>query len=134
MASSSATTHAAARILGPFLLIFGAALALRAPALAPTVGALVQDDALVLFIGIVTLAIGFIMVGLHNYWNSPTAIVISLFGWLTAIRGAALLLVPHALTEVISRAMNPQLGMIAGGVFALIGLWLGFVGWFTKSA
>jgi hypothetical protein len=83
--------------------------------------------------GVVALALGLTLVGLHNIWNSPPAIVISLFGWLTTLRGAALLISPQALTELWSRMVTPQLSLIAGAAFALIGLWLAFIGWFTKE-
>src|SRR5262245_15802594 len=122
-------TRTTASIVGPFLLVLGAALALRSTALVTIVSAIVQNDALLLLICIVTLAIGLTLVGLHNLWNTLPAIVISLFGWLTAVRGAAMLLFPHSLTEIWSRAVTPQLGVITGAAFALIGLWLTYVGW-----
>ena len=127
-------TRTTASIVGPFLLVLGAALALRSTALVSIVSAIIQDDTLLLFIGIVTLACGLTLVGLHNLWDTLPAIVISLFGWFTAVRGAVMLLFPHSLTEIWSRAVTPQLGVITGAVFALIGLWLAYIGWFRAKA
>jgi hypothetical protein len=125
-----ARTWLMARIVGPFLAILGAAVALRAqtmPLLAP---ALMQDAPLVFVTGIVTLAIGLVMIAAHNWWNSPAAIVISLLGWLTAVRGAVLLLAPDIVATIAGSALqSPIPALVAGVVMAVIGGWLTFIGW-----
>jgi hypothetical protein len=130
-----ARTRLMARIVGPFLLILGAAVALRAqtmPLLAP---ALMQDAPLVFVTGFVTLAIGLVMIEAHNWWNSLAAIVISLFGWLTAVRGAVLLLAPDIAATIAGNALqSPTPALIAGVVMALLGVWLAFVGFGRPSA
>jgi hypothetical protein len=124
-----------ARIVGPFLLILGAAVALRAqtmPLLAP---ALMQDAPLVFVTGIVTLAIGLVMIAAHNGWNSLAAIAISILGWLTAVRGAVLLVAPDIATTIAGNALqSPTPAFAAGVIMSLIGVWLTFVGWFGRPS
>src|SRR5262245_59067219 len=80
-----ARTRSMARIIGPFLLILGAAIALRAETLPMLLPAFTQDAPLPFVTGLVTLAIGLVMIAAHNWWNSPAAIAISTLGWLTAV-------------------------------------------------
>jgi hypothetical protein len=131
--SDPARTRLMARIVGPFLLVFGAAVALRANTLPALVPALMQDAPLLFVTGFVTLAIGLVMIAAHNLWNGPAAIAISILGWLTTVRGALFLLAPNVVTTIAGDALRSQTPALAAGVvMALIGAWLAFVGWFAK--
>jgi hypothetical protein len=130
--SNPARTRLMARVVGPFLLILGAAVALRAQTLPALLPAFAQDAPLLFVTGFVTLAIGLVMIAAHNWWNSPTAIVISILGWLTTVRGAFLLLAPDAAVTLAGGALQSPFPAIAAGVvMAVIGLWLAYVGWLT---
>jgi hypothetical protein len=135
--SDPARTRLMARIVGPFLLVLGASVALRMQTLPALLLAFVEDAPLLFVAGFVTLAIGLVMVAAHNWWNTPAAIVISILGWLTTVRGAVLLLAPDVVTTLAGNAMqspSPAIGIGAGAVMALIGLWLAFVGWLSKPS
>jgi hypothetical protein len=74
------------------------------------------------------------MIALHSYWRDPAAIVVSIMGWLMALRGLLLLAFPTAFISMI----NSVIGMgdlwraICIG-FAAIGLYLTYVGWMPPS-
>ncbi|MDA8123586.1 MAG: hypothetical protein M0009_00130 [Deltaproteobacteria bacterium] len=130
---SKARTRAFARVIGPFLAIVPAILVVRAPGLGPILSDLFQNEALVWMMGALLFFCGLLIIAFHQYWRSPEAVMISLFGWFLAIRGFILLAAP----QLILRGGLASLHMIpavrAGfSILVLIGLWLTYVGWFGK--
>jgi threonine/homoserine/homoserine lactone efflux protein len=131
---SAHRTRYMARALGLFLLVFGAGVALRATSLYLLVPSFFQDAALTLVTAVFAMALGAAMIAAHNRWNSLAAIVVSVFGWVTFIRGAVLLFAPELIAQIASHIARIQIfPVIAGLVAALIGAWLCFVGWFAKG-
>ena len=127
-------TQLMARIVGPFMLIFGASIIMRAPTFPLFVPAFFQDGVLVYVTGAFTLAIGLTMIAAHQRWSTLPAIVISVFAWITTIRGVVLLVAPTVASAMIAIVDNTVFVMIAGAIAALLGAWLTIVGWFSKSA
>ncbi len=128
-----ASTRLMARIIGPFLLVLAAALLMRADSMALLVPTYLGDAPLMLLTGVVTLAIGLTMVAAHHSWNGLAAIIITLFCILTALRGAVILIAPELLGSLWGSLGGPHVFWIACPILALVGLWLTFVGWFSKS-
>ena len=129
------STRSMARVLGPVMLILGIAVGLRAETLPLLLAGFVQDAPLLLITGAFVLVLGAIMIAAHNVWNSPAAIVVSLLGWITLARGALVVLLPNVVTTIAPYVIRYAPAILAiGVVLALIGLWLTFVGWFSKAA
>ncbi|HXY66633.1 MAG TPA: hypothetical protein VEI45_20270 [Mycobacterium sp.] len=127
-------TRMFARVLGPFLVI----ACITAAARASEMRALLSDftaNALWSWVaGSFVLLGGLVVIALHSYWRSPAAIVVSILGWLVALRGFLLLAFPAAFVSMA----NSVIGM--GGlwraiciVLAVIGLYLTYVGWMPAS-
>ena len=127
-------TRTLARIVGPYFLVMGATLALRAGAMALLLPAFMQDGALVLAAGAFTLMAGLSVLAAHHHFTSPAAIVISIVGIVAAVKGAFLMLAPELgapLTAAVVRAA-PLLIVVAAIMF-IAGLWLTAVGWFSTA-
>lgn len=123
-----------ARILGPFLIVFGAALPGRFDAFQIIVPAFFQDAPLVIVAGALGLLIGSALIALHTRWDSPTAIIITVLGWVTFIRSALMLLAPTIVSTIaISIARIPAAPLFLAAILIVLGLWLTFVGWFAKA-
>jgi len=76
---------------------------------------------------------GLLIIANHQYWSSASAILISLFGWFLALRGLALLIVPHLYEKAGIEAMNAiSLVRIGFSLLVLAGLWLTYTGWIAK--
>ena len=128
-------TRVMARILGPFMAIIGCAVALRADAMTLILPGFLKDAPLVLITGVFTLALGLVIIVAHQRWDSAAAIVISVLGWITAIRGALLLLASDFVATVAPYVVHSRGAlMLIGGVIALIGLWLTRMGWLSGKA
>ena len=122
---SEARTRAFARVIGPFLVIVPGIIAARAPDMGVQLSAFFENAALVWITGGLLVFAG---------WSSASAILISLFGWFLALRGLALLSVPHLYEKAGIEAMNAiSLVRIGFGLLVLAGLWLTYTGWIEKQ-
>ena len=130
---AQARTRAFARVIGPFLSIVTGILVMRAPEMDTMASAFFENEALVWLMGGILLFCGLLVIAHHQYWSSPSAIVISLFGWFLALRGVALLAMPqlygHASASLTGAITSVRIGF---GFLTLAGLWLTFVGWIAK--
>jgi hypothetical protein len=96
--------------------------------------AILQDSALAFVTGIFALICGAVLLAAHHHWSSATAIVISLLGVLTIVRGVGLMLAPDLLAAFAAQMLSSGAGPIVAGVIALLlGAWLTFAGWFTST-
>jgi hypothetical protein len=93
-----------------------------------------ENAALVWITGGLLVFAGLFIIANHQYWSSSSAILISLFGWFLALRGLALLVVPHLYEKAGIEAMNAiSLVRIGFGLIVLAGLWLTYRGWIAKA-
>lgn len=129
------TTRAAARIVGPYLVVMGGMLAIRAPDMELMLPAFMQDVPLVLATGAFTLIAGLTLLALHHNFSSIASIVITIIAIGSAFKGAWLMIAPQLgapLTAAVMRA--PPLLIVLGVVLLVVGVWLSFVGWTGRTA
>ena len=127
-------TRMFARVLGPFLVIACATAGARASEMSSLISAFGANALWSWVTGSFVLVGGLVMVALHSYWRTPAAIVVSTLGWLVVLRGVLLLAFP---TAFISMA-NSVIGMgalwrVVCILFAVLGLYLTYVGWMPQS-
>jgi hypothetical protein len=132
--SQANATRFCARVIGPLLLILGAIVIARFDTLAQMIPAILQDSPLTFITGVFTLIVGMVLFVAHHHWSGATAILVSLLGLLTIVRGMVLMLAPGLAESVATQALQagPVLWM-AGGIGLLIGLWLTYAGWIAKT-
>jgi hypothetical protein len=129
------TTRGFAKGLGLFLILFGIGVGMRATIMGALIPAFFQDGALVFVTAAFGLGIGCALVAAHHHFGSLAAIIITLFGWITLIRCAVLLVAPQLMSQLVSVAMQlPALPLIPAAIAVLIGIYLSFVGWFSNKA
>lgn len=76
--------------------------------------------------GFLSLIIGALMVLTHNVWEG-WPIIVTIFGWLTLVKGVLILLLPKQLLGVVHVWKNKQALMVAGVIMLALGVWLGFL-------
>lgn len=128
------TTFILARVLGPTLIAAGVLLITQADRVITAMLGFLGNDALLLFVGFLSLMIGLGLIALHQRWNSFSAIVISLLGWVFVARAALALFAPGFLRDGADFILaNPMALPIAGCVTALIGVWLAYAGYIAGT-
>ena len=91
---SQARTRAFARVVGPWLVLVPGIIALRAPDMGALASEFFDSPLFVWFSGALLLFAGLFIIAFHSYWGGAAAILISLFGWVLAIRGLVLMAAP----------------------------------------
>ncbi|OWL93514.1 hypothetical protein B7435_33055 [Mycolicibacterium peregrinum] len=127
---SEARTRVLARVLGPYLVIAALAALVRAPDLSKLLAEF-QGNVLWSWVtGAFVLLTGLIVIAVHQYWRGVAAILISVLGWLTGVKGVLLLVIPQRYLSFGDTMINAKgwwLGTMA--VTSLVGLYLTYVGW-----
>ena len=131
---SQAQTRAFARVLGPWLAIVPGIIALRAPAMGALASDFFKNDLFVWFAGALLVFAGLLIITFHQYWSSVAAVVISLFGWILALRGVVLMAAPDLYERAALSMGAISLVRLIFGTLAAIGLYLTYVGWLAKAA
>ena len=130
---AQARTRAFARVLGPYLVIVPGLIVAKLPEVVPLASAFFSNPALVFIMGALMVFGGIVVIANHQFWRGASAILISLFGWILALRGLALLLAPklYERATVASEGSAPLI-RLGFGLIVLAGLKLTYDGWFAR--
>ena len=125
-----AKTRAFARVIGPFLTIVTATAIVRAPAMPKLLTEFRANPVWPWVTGAFILLTGLIVVSLHRYWRGAPAIIVSVLGWLTVLKGLFLMALPQTYLSFAGTAVDAVTWWRAGFLaMALVGLYLTFIGW-----
>jgi hypothetical protein len=131
-------TRAFARVIGPYVAIFGIVYAIRLPELNGLVDDLFAQPFQTLMLGAMMLGAGLVIIGVHRNWRGPLAVTVSLFGWFVAVRGFLLIATPSTIQAGVDATMlSPAATTVARVFFAalgVLGLVLAYAGWFTDPS
>lgn len=91
-----------AKLIGLYCIIVALTMMSRKQAAVAAIESLIANPPLVLLVEVLGLACGLAMIIGHNIWSGGAlAVVVTLIGWLMAIRGAVLLaLSPEAMAKL----------------------------------
>jgi hypothetical protein len=100
-----------------------------------TVRALIANPQLLLLVEVIGLAAGLAMIIGHNTWSGGVLpVVVTLIGWLMAIRGAGLLALSPKTTMKLFQALDyEQLFYIYMGGTLVLGAYLAYAGFSAHS-
>jgi hypothetical protein len=119
-----------ARLIGPIALVAAIGLLVNRTGYRALAHEFLRSPALVYLSGLLAMTAGVAIVLHHNVWVFGWPILLTLFGWLAAIGGAARILMPHQ-ARSIGEAMldKPEVLTIGGVIWLAIGLLLCFFGY-----
>ena len=122
-----------AKFLGLYCIIVALAMMTRKQSAIATVKALIANPPLLLLVEVIGLAGGLAMILGHNIWSGGALpVIVTLVGWLMAIRGAGLLALSQDATTKLFEAMQyERLFYFYMGGTVLLGLYLTFAGFTT---
>jgi hypothetical protein len=134
----SQRTRSFARVLGPFIAMVPAIVAIRAGSIGSQLSSFSADPMWPWVLGALLFFAGLFVVAFHQYWRSVAAVLVSLFGWFLLLRGFTLLAMPQLIVKGAESATETSSLAIAivrvgFGLLALCGLYLAYVGWLKKS-
>ncbi|HXX04193.1 MAG TPA: hypothetical protein VEJ37_07645 [Xanthobacteraceae bacterium] len=107
---------------------------LRASGMAALASEFFKSDLFVWFAGALLLFAGLLIIAFHQYWSSVAAVLISLFGWVLALRGLLLMAAPQVYERIGAPLEAAVVVRLIFGVLVAMGLYLTYVGWLAKSA
>lgn len=127
-------TFIIARVIGPLLIIGGVLLITQTARMLSAMTDFLASEALLLLAGLIDLILGLTLLALHQRWNSFSAVIISVLGWIITIEGALLLLAPGLIQQLAGLLLTyAQALPILGCVLALIGVWLAYAGYIAGT-
>ena len=92
----SSRTIFLSRLIGLYCIVMALSMMTRRQATVETVTALLQNSAMTLILGVITLAAGLAMVLAHNIWSGGAlTVIITLVGWWALIKSLFFLFLPH---------------------------------------
>ena len=89
-----------------------------------------NHPALVLVNGVIALILGLLIVLVHNVWEWNYKVLITLFGYLSVLKGIILLFIPEWAHKTSDNLSKGNFYLYEGFIFFLIGIYLTYVGFF----
>lgn len=129
---SQARTRAFARVVGPWLVIVPGIIAVRAPDMGALASEFFDSPLFVWFSSALLFFAGLLIIAFHQYWSSAAAVLISLFGWVLAIRGLVLMAAPGLYERGAVAVELAVLVRLVFGILIVIGVYLTYVGWLAN--
>lgn len=119
-----------ARFIGPFIMVVGAGILLNMKTFKKIGEDFFKNAGLVYISGIMTFLLGLAVVLFHNLWVADWRLIITLFGWLTLIKGVALIICPDALAKTTKAWLkNINILLIPWSIMLALGILLTFKGY-----
>lgn len=120
-----------ARVLGPYLVILAGTGVAHYSQMRTLVSDFGVNSSWPWVTGTFVLLLGLVVIALHPYWRGAAAIMVSVLGWATALKGLFLVTFPQTYMSFAHSAIDtanwgPRAAWI---VIALVGLYLAYVGW-----
>ncbi len=130
-----ALTYFYAELFGILFAVMGFAMLVNQSMMRTASREMIENRGTLLITSIVTLFLGLIVTLTHNIWNGPLIVyIVTIIGWLMVIKGAVLMLLPHAtLRRIYGKEFSPVFWTILGLIVLIIGAyitWSGFTGAF----
>ena len=122
-----------AQLLGVYLLLSGVLMIVREQAMMLLVPKFVDSPPFLYFLGSLRVLIGLAIVLAHNMWTGTVGMVIYVVGWLTILRGIAMLVLPLETEQKILAVFSRGNVWYTTAIVAIVlGGWLAYAG-FTAS-
>jgi hypothetical protein len=103
---SQIRTRTFARVLGPYFVIVPITAVARASLMRTLLSEFSANPVWPWVTGAFVLLSGLVVIALHQYWRSAAAIIVSVVGWLVALKGLFLLAFPHTYLSMANSAIG----------------------------
>lgn len=119
-----------AKLMGPISLVGGISLFLNAAAYKAMAQEFLRSPALLYLSGLLTMTAGLAVLLNHNLWVGDWRVLITIFGWLATIGGAARIALPQQVRSIGESMLdNPTAMTVGGAIWVIIGALFCFFGY-----
>ncbi len=116
-----------ARFFGVYIAVMGIVMIVRREAMLQLMSAFIDQRPLIFVLAMLRVLIGLAVVLAHNEWRGTVAIVVSLIGWITLLRGIALMLLPADTERKVLVFFERSSQYHVAAIIAIaFGLWLSY--------
>jgi hypothetical protein len=116
--------------MGPILLVGGVSLFLNVGAHKTMALEVLRSPALLFLAGVLTMTAGLAVLLNHNLWVGDWRVLITIFGWIATIGGAARIALPQQARSFGETMLDKPTAMTVGGaIWVAIGVLFCFFGY-----
>jgi hypothetical protein len=128
------TSKYIAGLMGPPLALVGIGFLLNPSILPGMTEQLANAYALIFISGVLTIVGGLAIVRAHNIWEASWRTIITVFGWMSVLAGAARITIPDVLAKFASSIVFAEGAVMAGAIVSLaLGAFLTFKGYMSAD-
>lgn len=88
----------------------------------------VENETTMFFWGVISLVIGVAMVLAYNVWAQNWQVIVTILGWLTLVKGLAILFLPEKIKVWAKKIENAQILPFALVIMVFVGLVITYLG------
>ncbi len=126
-----ATSIFLAKLIGPVALVAAIGLFTNRAGYRAMAQEFLRSPALIYLSGLLTMTAGVAIVLYHNLWVADWRVLLTIFGWLATIGGAARIALPKQVKTIGEAMLDKPMAMTVGGaIWIAIGSLLCFFGYF----
>ncbi len=119
-----------ARLIGPVALVAALSMLINRAAFRAMAMEFMRSPAMIYLSGVLSMTAGVAILLVHNRWALAWPVLLTIFGWLATIGGAARIVLPYQTRTLGEKMLDKPLAMtISGAIWAAIGLILCFYGY-----
>ena len=126
------TSTLIAKILATVYLSFSLGLLFSSKYYKEKLPKLVDNSSYLILGGFMAITFGFLILEFHNYWDSDWTIVITIFGWLSLLKGIILIVFPQMFTGYNSTILKSENQKYILFLVLIMGAFFGYFGFFTS--
>ena len=124
------------KLIGLYCILAALSMMTRRQATLETVTALLQNQSMMLILGVITLTAGLAMVLAHNIWSGGgPSVIVTLIGWITLIKSLLFLFLPPEMDAglFLRQLHYQQLFYLYGAISLILGVYLTYSGFKSTS-
>lgn len=125
-------TNYLAEVWGISIVVIALALLIKEKHLKSLLAKIETEESLFMW-GFISLVIGVAMVLAYNVWSSGWQVIITILGWLSLLKGLALLFMPEQMKKWAKKIESQKWLQIALVILVFIGLVITYLGFTTAS-
>ena len=124
------TPRILARIIGPLMIVTAAAVLLHLQTYPRLIEEFGKSAGLCYLTGFMALALGLLILQFHHKWELRWPVLITIYGWIALIKGAALMVAPAEMLNLSHPLTASTLPLVvSSSISLLIGAFLTFKGY-----